>query len=79
MVSADYNVIVIELLYVDGFVGSVASSGLKHLYWTNLLIYSIQSTKQLPNAKYFISSAHNHNLAVSVLKYLPIFLEQCCW
>jgi hypothetical protein len=32
MVSADYNVTVIELSYVDGFVGSVASSGFKDLY-----------------------------------------------
>lgn len=43
MVSADYNVTVIELSYVDGFVGSVASSSFKDLYWTNLLIYSIQA------------------------------------
>jgi hypothetical protein len=41
--SADCNVTVIELLYVDGFIGSVASSGFKDLYWTNLLIYSIQA------------------------------------
>ena len=32
MASADYNVTVIELSYVDGFVGSVASSGFKDLY-----------------------------------------------
>lgn len=43
IVSADYNVTVIELSYMDGFVGSVASSGFKDLYWTNLLTYSMQA------------------------------------
>jgi hypothetical protein len=32
MVSADYNITVIELSYVDGFGGSVASSSFKDLY-----------------------------------------------